>query len=127
MSQEYDDDLRRAALYLGMDEKELANVRAEHAKYERRKAAMQRGDQGSPIPGAECECGPLTFAPIKCSGCDILLTRQNHGNGRQCERCFSESQALRKYEIARQHYLESKKPTLFRRFLSLFSRGRGRK
>lgn len=134
MSQEHDDDLRRAALYLGMDEKELANVRAEHAKYERRKQAMQRGDQGGPIPGTDCECGPLTFAPIQCTGCGIKLTSQNHGNASQCERCFEETQALRAFEAARQRLIaENKaalakaKPGLLRRFLSLFSRGRGKK
>lgn len=121
-------DEQMARLSLTLDPKERANLLAEHQKWEaNRRGAMQYGDQGSPIPGAECECGPLTFAPLKCTGCDILLTKQNHGNGRQCARCFSEVQALRKYEIARQHYLKSKKPGLLRRFLSLFSRGRGRK
>jgi predicted RNA-binding Zn-ribbon protein involved in translation (DUF1610 family) len=110
MNAEHDEDMRKARMYLQMDERELANVRAEHEKYERRKAAMQRGDQGSPIPGStECECGPLTFAPIHCTSCGIKLTSQNHDAHRMCQRCAEEDQALTNFEAARQKLIAENK------------------
>ncbi len=77
---EHDEDLRKARLYLTLDEFEMANVRAEHEKYERRQAAMQRGDMGSPI-------GPLTFAPLSCVSCSIKLTTKNHATAHVCVTC----------------------------------------
>lgn len=111
-------DEQMARLSLTLDEKERANLLAEHERWERRRRAMKRGDEGSPIPGAECECGPLTFAPLKCTGCDILLTRANHGNGKQCQRCFEETQAFklesqRRFEAARQNLLVAKARSAF--------------
>jgi hypothetical protein len=113
------DDLH-ARLSLDMDPKERANLRAQHEQWEaKRRTAIQYGDQGSPVPGSDCECGPLSFAPLHCTGCSVLLTRQNHGNGRQCQRCFEETQALAlRYEQARQDYLAARKPGPIRRFLS---------
>ncbi len=80
MNSEHDEDLRKARLYLTLDEFEMANVRAEHEKYERRKAAMRRGDMGSPI-------GPLTFAPLSCVSCSIKLTTKNHATAHVCVTC----------------------------------------
>ncbi len=94
MTQE-NEDIQRAALYLRMDEKELANVRAENEKYERRKAAMAYG-------AASADVEPITFAPSYCLGCDILLTRQNHGDSGRCSDCHFESCALAWAETKRQ-------------------------
>lgn len=101
MNTEHNEDMRKARMYLQMDDRELANMRAEHEKYERRKAAMQRGDTGSPL--APCES--VSFAPLPCTGCDVLLTRSNHGNGQQCQRCLDEDQSFKRYEESRARYV----------------------
>ncbi len=89
------EDLAPVRRYLNMDERELANVQAEHDKYARRKAAMAYG-------AASAGVEPITFAPSYCTGCDILLTRQNHGDSKRCNDCFLESCALRFAENKRQ-------------------------
>ncbi len=87
---EHDENLRKARLYLTLDEDEMANVRAEHEKYERRKAAMGRGDMGSPVLRTVydgTDASPLTFAPVQCRTCGIKLTTQSHAGALTCTAC----------------------------------------
>lgn len=110
---EHDEDIRKARLYLTLDADEMANVRAEQAKYERRKAAMQRGDTGSPVVPCESinyphECGPLHFQPIPCTGCGVKLTSQNHATNQQCEQCRFKAEQRQRFEEAQRKYVESK-------------------
>lgn len=91
-----------------------------------RRRAIKRGDEGSPIRLPElCQCGH----------CHVRLTHEvrSHIMG-VCRRCLEESLALqleakRRFEKSQAEYVAQAKakPTLLRRFLSLFSRGRGRK
>ena len=79
---DHDSDLRRARLYLQLEPDEMANVRAEHEKYERRKQAMHKGDSGSPVE-------PIYFPKITCLTCSAILTTQTHGGGQLCHACIA--------------------------------------
>lgn len=99
------------------NETALANAKAKAALLAKlrqmRREAMQRGDQGSPVE-------PVSFAPLTCTGCDVLLTRQNHGNAQQCQRCFEEAQALRNFEAARLRLIAENNAALAKKARSAF-------
>ena len=91
----HDEEMKRASLYLSMDEKDLANMQAEHAKWEaRRKTAIAYGDQGSPVE-------PVEFTPFSCRSCDDIINEHNRSpvTG-QCVGCLQESIALRIWQQA---------------------------
>lgn len=101
----------------------LANANAALSKRRQmRREAMQRGDQGSPVAPilTDAECGPLHFQPIPCTGCGVKLTSQNHGCGKQCERCFEETQALRAFEDARLRLIAENNAALARKARKVF-------
>ena len=82
-------DEQMAALSLLMDEKELANLRAQHRQWEIRKA-LQRGDMGSPVIRTVydgTDASPLTFAPLGCRTCGMKLTTQSHAGALTCVPC----------------------------------------
>lgn len=115
MNHEHDEDLRKARLYLTLDADEMANVRAEHEKYERRKAAMQYGDSGSPQHEA------VTFAPLPdCLICGKpvigSLARGMIGvSHRACverqEQITQNAQQAAAFDRARDKLLETKRTT----------------
>ncbi len=79
-------DEQMARLSLTMDERELANLAAENARYERRKQAMQRGDSGSLIDPRSFDPA-MPFTPVQCVTCGVKLTSQNHAQSLTCHAC----------------------------------------
>ena len=79
-------DEQMARLSLTMDERELANLAAENARYERRKQAMQRGDSGSLIDPRSFDPA-MPFTPVQCVVCGVKLTTMNHSAALTCHEC----------------------------------------
>lgn len=87
MTDDPQDDLDQARMWLQMDPREHANRVAELAKRQR-KAALLYGD------ACAGHTEPVTFVAVDCISCGIGLTRQNHAIHRICIRCKEESDAI---------------------------------
>ena len=84
MNSENDEDMEQARKWLLVDQKDLANFAAEHAKrYRQRKAAMAYADPAAQLPQPEA----VSFAPLPCVECGVALTNQNHDNHFRCRNC----------------------------------------
>jgi predicted RNA-binding Zn-ribbon protein involved in translation (DUF1610 family) len=82
-----DRDTQMAALSLLMDEKELANLAAQHRQWERQQAIL-RGDSGSLIDPRSFDPA-MPFTPVQCVTCGVKLTSQNHAHSLTCHECVA--------------------------------------
>jgi hypothetical protein len=108
-------DEQMARLSLTMDERELANLAAENARYERRKQAMQRGDGGSYIDPRSYDPA-MPFTPVQCVTCGVKLTSQNHSAALTCHECVAHEERIQfniattaKFEEAQRAVRQAKK------------------
>ena len=81
-------DEQMAKLSLELDPRERENLLAEHRRWEIRRRAIKRADEGSLIEPRSFDPA-MPFTPVQCVTCGVKLTTMNHAQSLTCHECVA--------------------------------------
>ena len=108
-------DEQMAKLSLELDPRERENLLAEHRRWEIRRRAIKRADEGSLIEPRSFDPA-MPFTPVQCVTCGVKLTTMNHAQSLTCHECVAHEERIQfnaqttvKFEEAQRAVRQAKK------------------